>query len=319
MSAKESRLQKLRTARIILRRKVGDAQYELVVYLVVNKINGKCYVGSTKFAMQTRRAQHEYAALLKKKSGCPVFYKALRRYGAEAFSWFIIDSAPYEEKLRERETHWLQQLEPEYNLATVGWGGNGGNFTKEGLANISRASLGNTYMLGKTHSQETRNRLRQYMLDNPEHWEQYRPLGPAVMRKAVLQISTGIVFNSCKEASAQTKQPLVEIKKSCWSTAEQRHFRFLTKEECIERALPHNASHSWSEERKAAFKKAGASWKCRSVVVLSTRACYPSVADAKKALLGTKGHRGRLRSNRRPLPLNAFYLCGHAVSYLRAA
>ena len=60
------------------------------IYLVRNNINGKCYIGqTTKKNPVARWKQHIYAA--KHETGRHImFYKAIRKYGADAFTFEVI-------------------------------------------------------------------------------------------------------------------------------------------------------------------------------------------------------------------------------------
>lgn len=133
--------------------------------------------------------------------GCPIFYKAIRKYGESAFEWVILDRASSVEELRDLETKRIAELRPKYNVATKGWGGNGGKISKEGLRSISEFQKGKKWRLGMTHSAETKDRLRAHMLANPEHWEKYRLLGPASLSRKVVCLNTGETYESASAAA----------------------------------------------------------------------------------------------------------------------
>lgn len=94
----------------------------MVIYLVTNKINGKMYVGQTKYTASIRWSQHKNAALIQKIN--TPFYKAIRKYGAEAFEIKILDTASSREELNKKEISTILNLRKTnilYNLTTDGF------------------------------------------------------------------------------------------------------------------------------------------------------------------------------------------------------
>ena len=178
-----------------------ESKLRMVVYLAKNIVNGNCYVGSTKHRFSSRKNGHFKAAVKNHLRGCPIFYKAIRKYGKDSFEWFILDNASSVKELRELETIWISKLKPKYNIATVGWGGNGGKFSKDGLRSISEFQKGKQWRLGMTHSEETRQCLSDWALKNPEHWKKYRILGPIALSKRVVCLDTGKFYESASAAA----------------------------------------------------------------------------------------------------------------------
>jgi group I intron endonuclease len=77
------------------------------VYLVTNTVNGKKYVGQTFRTLEVRWTQHCVDA----KKGIPfLFYRAIRKHGAEAFVVTLLDTAPDQKSLDELETQWITRL-----------------------------------------------------------------------------------------------------------------------------------------------------------------------------------------------------------------
>lgn len=150
------------------------------VYVARNKINGKCYVGSTKHFGNRKREHLRNAA--KGSLACPYFYQAIRKYGEGSFEWDIVAHIETRKQLKRVETYWIKRLRPKYNVVNHGYGGNGGQFTAAGLRKIASISRGNNYRLGMTHSEETRERLRQAAITNLDKWKEYRKLGPESQR-----------------------------------------------------------------------------------------------------------------------------------------
>lgn len=61
------------------------------VYQILNKENGKSYIGITNSALKHRWEQHTGAAN-RGESGCPKLYNALRKYGVDGFEFKFLKS-----------------------------------------------------------------------------------------------------------------------------------------------------------------------------------------------------------------------------------
>lgn len=98
------------------------------IYMIVNKLNGKCYVGSTK-SIKVRLYNYFNLALLDAQKGRPIS-SAILKYGLVNFSFIIIEEVDLEvHNLEDRETFWIKQIKPEYNAI------------KEAARNLSIAHL----------------------------------------------------------------------------------------------------------------------------------------------------------------------------------
>jgi hypothetical protein len=73
------------------------------VYMIVNKLNGKCYVGSTK-SIKVRLSNYFNLAHLDAQKGRPIS-SALLKYGLVNFAFIIIEEVDLDvHNLEERET-----------------------------------------------------------------------------------------------------------------------------------------------------------------------------------------------------------------------
>jgi group I intron endonuclease len=93
----------------------------VIVYLVINKINGKMYIGQTIYSLEFRRAAHEYLSLRKDKV---MFHRALKKYGKENFEWIVLEECMGIDILNFREQCYIIEfgtLVPYgYNLSSGG-------------------------------------------------------------------------------------------------------------------------------------------------------------------------------------------------------
>lgn len=143
-----------------------------IIYKAVNKINKKIYIGQTIRSLKERKRDHI------KCEDNTYFHNALRKYGTDNFEWFEIDSADNINDLNYLEKYWIEfynSYKNGYNMTTGGDGfemslearkkiSDGKKkytFTEEHKANIAKCSLGNTAHLGHSHSEETKEILRE--------------------------------------------------------------------------------------------------------------------------------------------------------------
>ena len=84
------------------------------IYLIVNKLNGKFYVGSSRF-IKVRLANYFNISHLNSQKGRPIS-RAMLKYGLTNFAFIILEEVNLEvDNLEERETFWIKQMKPEYN------------------------------------------------------------------------------------------------------------------------------------------------------------------------------------------------------------
>lgn len=90
-----------------------------IIYKVTNKVNGKSYIGQTRYTLEFRWRQH-----LHKKDNV-YFHNAIKKYGAENFSLEVLEECDVD-KLNSREIFYIAKyntFEEGYNL-TIGGDGN---------------------------------------------------------------------------------------------------------------------------------------------------------------------------------------------------
>lgn len=141
-----------------------------IVYLIVNHINGKAYVGKTNQTLGRRWSQHVYKA----QSGSNThLHHAIRKYGPNAFYMQILD-VPEDCLAFEKEIEFISRFGTTdravgYNLTC---GGDGVEQTPEirnkisvaltgkQISDVTRLKLRNAN-LGKKYSDETKRKVRE--------------------------------------------------------------------------------------------------------------------------------------------------------------
>lgn len=78
----------------------------LVIYMLVNKLDGKIYIGKSKRYLSTRIADHKYHAKIGKKM--PIS-RAIAKYGWNNFDLIILEQCDCEEILKKREMFWINK------------------------------------------------------------------------------------------------------------------------------------------------------------------------------------------------------------------
>jgi group I intron endonuclease len=107
-----------------------------IIYKATNTINGKVYIGQTVKTLEIRIIGH----LSSSRSGkypSNYFFRAMNKYGEDAFQWEEIDQADTNAELDEKEVYWIKFYnangEGGYNLTDGGSGVRGYKVTEEGV------------------------------------------------------------------------------------------------------------------------------------------------------------------------------------------
>ena len=117
----------------------------MIIYRATNTSNGKIYIGQTVESLKKRIGRHLYES---REGGLSTpFYRALRLYGREAFTWEIVDEAASRKELSEKECLWIERcnsLKPSgYNLTKGGEGSVGFRHSIESRAKITETKRRN--------------------------------------------------------------------------------------------------------------------------------------------------------------------------------
>lgn len=109
----------------------------MIIYRIVNKINGKTYIGQTSRKLSTRLACHKKAKTY--------FGSSLRKYGIENFHIEVLDYSKTRLELNEKEEYYISFyncVAPNgYNIHLGGSAKNMSEHTKKKLSNQRKGSI----------------------------------------------------------------------------------------------------------------------------------------------------------------------------------
>ena len=111
------------------------------IYKIVNKTNGKIYIGKTTYTIACRWIQHISAATSNKEKDDYnyLLHKAIRKYGVDNFVVEVIEEIEDELQLSSREMYWISY----YNSCILEEDSNGYNMTYggEGASKINKQKI----------------------------------------------------------------------------------------------------------------------------------------------------------------------------------
>lgn len=214
----------------------------MVVYSIVNLINGKTYIGQTRQPIQKRISQHF------RKDSKLLIGRAIRKYGKDSFSWKVLENCSNQKELNEKEQDWIKKLNTTnlsigYNLQNGGSKGkgvhpttkrilsvkcSGWHHTEGAKKKISKAFRGTNHPLyGTKASSETLEKLRKSHLGQ-KAWNKglrgyYKPTSEAIEKTRQFNLGRKITWGN-KITKAKTrfyKEDFIEyIKKHPMCTIE---------------------------------------------------------------------------------------------------
>lgn len=116
---------------------------EHIIYIAINCINGKIYVGKTEQQLGKRKSRHFHNATVGKYDRSS-FYLAINKYGKENFLFCKIEKCCID-TIDDKEKYWIKLLDTTnkkfgYNIHKGGTGGFVGLHSKEAKRKIGEAS-----------------------------------------------------------------------------------------------------------------------------------------------------------------------------------
>ena len=124
----------------------------MIVYLLRNKINDKCYVGKTTKTLKARWRQHKTEARIRRYDW--PLYRDIREFGAENFAVELLGKASSTRRLNQMERKFIRQFNTVadgYNHTCAPFGGR-----------ICKARCSERQPLVKGHREKIADSVRRY-------------------------------------------------------------------------------------------------------------------------------------------------------------
>lgn len=183
-----------------------------VLYEHRNKLNGKRYIGIT------NNVTKRWYGKGKHYDGCPRFWNAIQKYGWDNFTHTIIVYDLTLDEANRLEKHFISKYK---------------TCEKEHGYNIAEGGSNAPTMLGKHHSEDTREKMRQSALGRKISEEQKKRHSETMKgmmvgsrnhkSTAVRCVNTGEVFETQRSASEATGVLQSKISLCCRGLAKQTH------------------------------------------------------------------------------------------------
>lgn len=218
------------------------------IYKILNSINNKCYVGSTKDFI--KRKSYHLLHLSRNTHPNKHLQKSYNKYGKEHFSFVIIEVVECEYNLCEREQYYESIEKETYNIREIVESNRGlkhGPLSDEHKLKISIAHKGHLV------SKETRDKLSEYNKKNPNLNFIYAQLG-----RDRPQSEKDDISNTMKSKGIK---PSDEVRKLS-NIARQKTL--------IQLSLNNEFIKEWISAREVT-KEIGIDWKAISSVCLNKR------------------------------------------------
>lgn len=130
-----------------------EGLYKSGIYKILNKTNGKFYIGSA-VNIKVRWYQHKW--YLNNGNHHNLYLQRAWNLNKDDFEFITLELC---KNIREREQHWIDLLKPDYNLAPTAGSLLNYKHSEETKRKMSEDRKGNQNNKGKKHSEETKKRI----------------------------------------------------------------------------------------------------------------------------------------------------------------
>ena len=175
---------------------MNNATYS--IYMHINKINGKVYIGQTYLPPEERWKKNGWGYTKYQ----PAIYAAIQKYGWDNFDHIILEQNLTSEEANEREAYWIKYYQANeyshgYNLTSGGGNSRPCDRTKEKISTT----------------------MKQYIQEHPEALELRRKiLEQNRQDKPIICLETGIIYPSLTDAENKTGINMKTLSRCCCHT-----------------------------------------------------------------------------------------------------
>lgn len=136
------------------------------VYQIINEVNGKSYVGSSQnIDYRWSRHRNSFKKPMKNRS---ILWDAAQKHGVENFTFIVLEECDVvKEMLLAREQHYIDTLNPEYNIMQTAGSRLGSKSSPETLEKLSKISK-DRWAAMTSDARETFCLTRGYVPDDDE-------------------------------------------------------------------------------------------------------------------------------------------------------
>lgn len=193
----------------------------MIIYKATNKINNKVYIGQTVRSLEVRMSEH-------KRHNYTAFDKAINKYGLENFDVEVINTAKDINELNEKEIYWIKYyncIAPNgYNQCNGGENTLGYHHKEESKKKMSLQRKGvykgeKNPFFGKHHTKEQREKWSKMRKGlkclTEEQIENFKKLRPQFTPRKVINLDTGLIFDTIGEAAAYYNLKGTHISRVC--------------------------------------------------------------------------------------------------------
>jgi len=183
------------------------------IYKIINKVNGKIYIGSAVCIVNRKRIH--WFALRHNKHHSSTLQNAWNKYGENSFIFETIEEVQEKGKLIEREQFYLDALSPEYNICKIAGSCLGQKHSEEARQKMSEAHKGEKHhFFGKNHSKEAKQKMSESKKGKHRSEETRQKMSDALKGEKH--------HNFGKHLSEETRQKISESQKGKHRSEETR-------------------------------------------------------------------------------------------------
>ena len=187
------------------------------VYKIVNKVNGKIYVGGA-VCFKKRWGEHK-SDLKYNKHHSIHLQNSWNKHGKETFVFEIIEVVENKERIIDREQFWLDttqccKREIGYNLSPTAGNSLGYKHSEETKKKLLKTRKGkNNSFYGKRHTKETKKKMSRIKKGKSLSWEHKKKMSDS---KKKLYKNGYVNYNKGKSFSEETKKKLSDAHKKLY-------------------------------------------------------------------------------------------------------